>query len=264
MSFPVSSTPLPPRHFWRRCLAYLIDVLLVGMLVGGTLMVVSGVIYGQALPSDISKCHNVAETTEVLDAMKLGPDAKVTAASCPLSDLLHGERATIIAFAEVQEAGGWKTHLAFFTRDTSGLHPLDLFMRSIVPNLLTWLALPVAFAVLSANGRRSLGKKAMALIVKRVDDGFPSFGRALLREALKLLPAPLLTSIWVINAIQSGNSPFGAIEAVLDRDYGTLIRILEWALGLQALLIAWWLGPFLVWRGQTWYDRLAGTKVVRT
>jgi len=252
MSFPVSSTPLPPRHFWRRCLAYLIDILLVGLLVGGTLTVVSGVIYGQALPSDVSTCQNLAATAEVLDAMKLGPDAKVTAVSCPLSDLLHGERATIIAFAEVQAAGGWKTHLAFFTRDASGLHPLDLVMRSMVPNLITWLTIPLVFAVFSANGRRSLGKKAMGLIVTRVEDGFPSFRRALLREALKLLPAPLLTTIWMVMSIQSGNSLFGAIEAVLDKDYATLMRILAWALGLQALLIVWW------------YDRLAGTKVVRT
>jgi hypothetical protein len=30
------------------------------------------------------------------------------------------------------------------------------------------------------------------------------------------------------------------------------------------LVLIWWFGPFIVWRGQTFYDRIAGCFVVRS
>lgn len=56
--------------------------------------------------------------------------------------------------------------------------------------------------------------------------------------------------------------PFSVVRSFVAGDYQSLITVLEWALELEVPLLVWWLGPFIVWRGQTWHDRLAGTKVV--
>jgi hypothetical protein len=203
-------------------------------------------------------------TADIAHAMKLTPDDRVSVLSCQMHDLLHGDRETVLVTAiDSSAAQNQFPKFGFFTRDATGLHPANIIARSLIPEIIVWILIPVAFAVLSVNGRRTLGKKAVGLIVRRLDDRFQAFPQALGRECLKLLPATALNAVTVVLMIEA-DFPFGFLRSLLAGDYQPLITMLEWALGLEVPLLIWWLGPFVVWRGQTWYDRLAGTKVDRT
>ena len=49
---------------------------------------------------------------------------------------------------------------------------------------------------------------------------------------------------------------------VMDGNFGPMFLI-GFVLTMVTLLL-WWLGPFVLWKGQTFYDRLLGFKVIRS
>ncbi|MNL63443.1 hypothetical protein D3C87_1875810 [compost metagenome] len=57
----------------------------------------------------------------------------------------------------------------------------------------------------------------------------------------------------------------GFIDTVRAEHAGfvTLLLVFFWIqLALSVATLVWWIGPFIRWRGQTWYDRLVGCRVV--
>ena len=126
-------------------------------------------------------------------------------------------------------------------------------------------AILLLFVVFAADRWRSPGKSITGLRIMTVDGGQLGWQRAFLREALKL--SPLLTfggiTIWAALAppvILTDSE----VSLVAMRD-GFLVS--PQMLFLYAFCVGssvWWFGPFIVWRGRTWYDAFAGSKVVRT
>jgi uncharacterized RDD family membrane protein YckC len=128
------------------------------------------------------------------------------------------------------------------------------------------IAYVVIFAAFTARGRRTPGKASMALRVTTDAGGALNWPTAFKREALKFLPflVYFVAALWFTLSPPALLSDSETIIVAM-RDGGlftSTYAILFLAFGVGTAV--WWAGPFLVWRGRTWYDALAGTKVIRT
>jgi uncharacterized RDD family membrane protein YckC len=154
--------------------------------------------------------------------------------------------------------------------------PLDISGASTTSNILLQLFFLTLFGLatarITATGRRTPGKALMFLRILNVARTEPSFKQCLTREVWKFLPSFLLGIAVTVHAAQNlpGLSTLASgefadvIHAARDMqvpDFGTLLTVgvVAWLLGA-----VWWFGPFILWRGQTLYDRLAGCIVVRS
>jgi hypothetical protein len=86
------------------------------------------------------------------------------------------------------------------------------------------------------------------------------------REVLKLLPlvVAMLMHLWSwLFPPEMLTSSDAMIVAVRDGTLATS-REMIFSYGTAFLTLVWWFGPFLIWRGRTWYDMIAGAKVIKT
>lgn len=125
------------------------------------------------------------------------------------------------------------------------------------------LSLPLVlllFGAFNANGGRTLGKKLMSLRVSGRHGPRVPFRTALLREFLKLPFVPILFAFqlyrWVLDQLRPVD-----IAAFVDSVKSPGFVVV--ALGPVVFSLLWVLLPFVFWRGRTWYDKIAGTQVVR-
>lgn len=266
MTFADDRVALPPRHFWRRFLAYLIDGIVLNLLLMIPVMMVTSLFFGASLMSnfDPKTCVQRLARPEIAKLMNLAPTQSAISFECPVHDLFHGGQTSIIAM--VPPVPGKPLafpQVGFFIEDSTGLHRQGLGMAMIFPQILAGLGLPVMFAIFSAYGRQTLGKKLMGLVVRKRDDGYPLFPQTLKREFWKLVPVFLLDILFVVIAAIAEDWPFSMLRAIMAGDFLQLVPVVGIAVLLQLFALVWWLGPFLFWRGQAWHDRLAGTRVVR-
>ena len=96
--------------------------------------------------------------------------------------------------------------------------------------------------------RASLGKRTAGLVVSRQSGGRLSFGRALLRNAIKFVP-------WV-----AGHTV--AQQAAFAGDGGFAAWV--WGPAVLAVVVPLWWLVTLVAMGRTPYDRWVGARVVRS
>lgn len=144
-------------------------------------------------------------------------------------------------------------------------------MRSVLLAQILASALPLAamiglFIYFTAGGRRTPGKRLFALKVMTPYGISPGLHRAARREILKFAPLIFGSVAGVLMTVHAFLKPdfFGYLIAQSREMSATnlpLSIVLIIGCGMGQLL--WWLLPFLFWRGQTYYDRIASCIVVQ-
>ena len=256
-----------PRYFWRRGFAFLLDAL-VGQLVAALLFAlihaVSGISLGQSFVTYQTQCTaapaNHPQVARVDALWPLPPGAEPQNMVC--NHTVNGVASQTFVTRVIRKEG-----VTTYTKEVA--FPIDKDGKALPTEYaldLTPFMIVVFFVILSANGRRTPGKAAMSLRVKTVEGGVPGWDHAIRREVLKLLPLVLfgVLTLWMVIAPPAVLTDSEASIAGM-RD-GTLLTS-PWILilfGWSVIAAIWWFGPFIRWRGRTWYDAIAGTKLVRT
>jgi uncharacterized RDD family membrane protein YckC len=197
--------------------------------------------------------------------LDLKPDERAGFLECRSTALLR-QNSTIFIVTITKRDG--KPHLprvVTVTDNGSSLQKVDMMPgpASFLPLLAIGFTIPAAFAFFSANGRQTLGKKSMRLRVKRIDDQDPLLPQALAREYWKFLPNLVLGVAMAMIVLIYRDTLMDYVErAVTNVDFAMFFRLIIVIPLIQFSVLLWWLVPFIFWRGQTWHDMLAGTKVV--
>ncbi|WP_195909546.1 RDD family protein [Rhizobium tubonense] len=261
-----------PRYFWRRALAYVIDVTAIQI-------VFTVLFYALALatpwnigfsPFNSIACEQAA-TGPLVDKVEaqwpLKPGEKRLNQICRVSQFDGHPPNGYFTTSVVTTSGASTYTRSVSTQIDQNGNAIDATGAGQLSSLMPLLIIPLAFAFFTANGRRTLGKRIMSLRVATIDSHLPTLKGATFREVLKFLP--LIALVFVIVVFFLLQSPMVAnfdhmVAAMRD---GTAVPLgtAPWIYG--AILVAgftWWLLPLAVWRGQTFYDRFSGCKVLRT
>jgi uncharacterized RDD family membrane protein YckC len=260
-----------PRYFWRRAFAYIIDGISIEI-------VFTILLYALALatPWNIGFSFFNSVTCE---QPTTGPLVDKVEAQWPLKP---GER-RINQICRVNRPGGHSPE-GYFTTSVVTTSGTSTYARSVstqidqngnainatggaqLLSLLPLLLVPLALAFFTANGRRTLGKRIMSLRVATVDGRPPTLAEATYREMLKFLPVIVVALIIVVDFLLQ--SPVVAdfdhmIAAMRDGAASPLGMSLSIYSFIFVAGLVWWLFPLILWRGQTFYDRLSGCKVLK-
>jgi uncharacterized RDD family membrane protein YckC len=278
MSAEPQFSRLPPRHFWRRVVAYLIDVIIIEIALVLLFFVVSTVTpWNLSVPLFQNRqCSPTAsgplvEKIEAQWPMKPG-ETRVNRL-CHISWL--GSEGYDLFLSSVSSHDGAMTYTRSFSAavDKSG-NPVDPGTAvNTLMSVVVLLIMPLALAYGSANGRRTPGKRLLSLHVATVDGGPPGLSTELKREVLKFLPIlilALLNIIWFF-AVKSVQPDFDhiieqTIRQVRDGNVVTTVGLTASGALTAIVLIfglIWWIYPLIVWRGQTLYDRFSDCKVMK-
>jgi uncharacterized RDD family membrane protein YckC len=261
---------LPKRHFFRRGAAFVLDVIVASVLAGLLLLplsIVAGVDLGASSAATKAVCAAAPPGLPALrDVEAAFPlrEGEVRAASLCVISILGLSDQTYLSVNHVSGSGSdGLTYGVMNSRAlTVGVDDRgEAFTTAPIPSL----AIPLSIFILAffiAGGKRGPGKWLMSLRVK-TDDGLPlDYRRALKREGMKLLPA-LGVFVWqTIVFLQfwtAGTSDAEAVAAWTEPGLSTIVS----GILFQVFTIVWFFGPFVVWRGKTFHDRLAGTTLMR-
>ncbi|WP_426236075.1 RDD family protein [Pararhizobium sp. DWP1-1-3] len=274
-------TTRPPRLFWRRAVAFIVDIAVfysILMVLALPLQAVTGwnlgFYLGQSTTCEVM--GNSPLIREVETGWPLADGETRTNQICLNSSIGMRQRFFISTVTKTADANGASRFVSIGIDPDGNAIPLDISGTSTATNILLqlfFLALFVlAAARITATGRRTPGKALMFLRILNVARTVPSFRQCLTREIWKFLPSCLLGIAVTIHAAQNlpGLSTLASgefsdvIRAARDMqtpDFGTLfaVGVAAWLLGAL-----WWFGPFILWQGQTIYDRLAGCIVLRS
>jgi len=256
-----------PRYFWRRGFAFLLDALvaqLIAALLFALIHAVSGISLGQAFITYQTDCaaapDDHPQMTRLRALWPLPGGARRESLIC--DHTVNGVESKTFITRVIRTEG-----MTTYTKEVA--YPIDKDGNALPTRYeldLTSFAIMVFFILLAAKGRRTPGKAALSLRIKTLEGGSPGWGHAIRREVLKLLPLASfgLLTLWMAVAPPAALSDSEA-SIIAMRD-GTLLTS-PWMLilfGWSVISAIWWFAPFVFWRGRTWYDALAGTKLVRT
>lgn len=256
-----------PRHFWRRGFAFLLDALiaqLVAALLFAAIHALTGISLGATFTTSQSQCAAAPpDHPQVMRVDTLWPlPAGAQRENFVCDRAVSGERSRIFVTRVI-----WKEGITTYRREVA--YPIDKDGKALPIEYeldLTPFAIVLFFVVLSAQGRRTPGKAVLSLRVTTEQGGVPGWGHAIRREVLKLLPLVLFgaLTLWTALAPPAALTDSGA--SIVGMRDGTFFTS-PWMLivfGFCAVSFVWWFGPFIVWRGRTWYDALAGTRLIRS
>lgn len=278
MSAAPQFSSLPPRHFWRRVVAYLIDVIIIEIA-----LVILFFALSMVTPWNLSipffqnrQCSPTASgpLVEKVEAQwSLKPGETRANELCHISWL--GSQGYDLFISSVSSHDGAMTYTRSFSAavDKSG-NPVDPGTAvNTLMSVVVLLIMPLALAYGSANGRRMPGKRLLSLHVATVDGGPPGFSTELKRELLKFLPIIILALFNIIGflAVKSVQPDFDQLiqQMIQQARDGNIVTAggLTVSVVLPAIVLIlgliWWLYPLIVWRGQTLYDRFSGCKVIK-
>ncbi|MEA3535812.1 RDD family protein [Rhizobium sp. CC-YZS058] len=268
----------PERHFFRRGLAFLIDGFVLNIaaqLILSVLTIITPLFFGgENLPPSSTNCppELLNELNKRMDqeAPLQGSEMPRTFA-CATNEPLDQPSAT--PSPQTQNGLGRAGESNSVQIDESGraspeaAQPNSIVVGSVFLLVLGTLAF-AALVILSANGRRTPGKRLMRLRILQLDGTPPGIRRNAKREILKFAPFIASTLYMLIMTA----------AIAWDGDYWFQLRMMQafWDAGptivppilLPAVVLfivghIWWLLPFLFWRGQTFYDRIAGCVLIK-
>lgn len=271
----------PPRLFWRRAVAFVADLAVfysILMLLALPLQAVTswnlGFYIGQSTTCEVTTDSPLIRDVEA--GWPLADGETRTNQICVNSSIGMQQRFFISTVTKSADATGASRFVSIGIDEDGKAIPLDISGASTAANILLqlfFLALFVlATAKMTATGRRTPGKAILFLRIVSAGEAIPSFRQCLTREFWKFLPSCLLGIAVTVHAAQNlpGLSALASgefadvVRAARDMqapDFSSLLTVglIAWLLGAL-----WWFGPFILWRGQTIYDRIAGCFVLRS
>jgi uncharacterized RDD family membrane protein YckC len=259
-----SQRTLQPRLFWRRAIAYLIDMAIFEIVLGAVMLIVP-LNFGIPLFQS-TQCEEVTSgllVEKVEREWPLNPGETRANEICLIRDFLGPEspyfRTTVVTDNADGGSVSWRSLSVALDQNGDPAEGISGLIGPVVGVFFVSLA----FSFLSANGRRTLGKKVLAIRVVTVEGTPPHFRRALKRELLKFSPWIALVGFDSIVAASSPQDLDAMIRSVRDGDATTTIQIVVGVV-LSVLTLVWWVLPLIRWRGQMIYDQLSGCAVRRT
>lgn len=255
-----------PRYFWRRAFAFLLDLLVAQLVVAllfAAIDAAAGTLLGDSSLVSASECSPASPShPQVVRIDGMWPLPAGWRRENTICHYGVGEDESWTFTTRLM----WKEGTANYSQEVS--YDIDKNGKAL-PNEYALdfklFAIVLLFIVFAANGWRSPGKAAMGLRIKTAEGATPGWGHAVLRETFKLLPLVVfgVFAAWVALAAPAFLTDSEAMLVSM-RDSGVMTS--SWMLllfGWYGGTILWWLAPFAIWRGRTWHDALAGTKLVR-
>lgn len=260
--------PVEPRYFWRRAIAFVVDMIIAIFLAGllflaiynatGVNLGVSGLVFSRnCVPAPAN--HPQVSRIEKMWSLQSGEVrsnalCRTTAWGGPSIDSF------LTQVARKDGAVTYTRHVTYLV-DADG----NEIAYKIGPDF-SLLPVLLYFVLFTASGRRTPGKAVFSLRAITAEEERLDLSAAIKREGLKLLPfiVTMFLQLWFwLSPPAMLTSSDAMIVAVRD---GTLVTSNEmiFTFGTGFLTLVWWFGPFLFWRGRTWYDMIAGTKVIKT
>ncbi len=247
------------RHFLRRLIAAVIDIILLSQLVfymvapfadGGHVRL-SGGIYQSVY------CQTVPLTPE---SQSFFEDKGVSAQNGSLCKAYQNgifAGSTLLVSSHTNDQGDIADDAVTINvaLDAAGQQVSPVFPVAYLQPVLVYLLLVLLTFLLKGQ---TIGKKITKIRVVTVNGAAPNLLQAGLRETLKFAPAILLFLIGVF-------APAYSLEqAVPLLQKGENIALVLGFLGAATFIyILWWVAPMLWWNGAMPYDRLGKTKLVR-
>lgn len=260
------------RFFWRRFGAFLIDWIAVTLVIWLLGNLVAFTVLGQENFSLSSSTYcEVATTGPLVEQIEklpsLPPDETRSSSYCDAQS--YGFQARYLLTSVTKTSGNNTTFWSTFTFVDKDGNRVDAPNYQYVPiiNFLCFLLTLSVFAWLISNRYNTPGKKLLGIAVVTLTNEVPNFRSAFAREIAKhilLLATAIFEFVAPMLAFlgPTFDEYIQGTPIVLDSSFRTEIFI---ASALPAAILAvWWLGPFVFWKGQTYYDRFLGCKVLRT
>ncbi len=250
---------MEPRHFIRRAIAAIIDIIFLSQLAfylvvpfaNGDSVRLSGGIYQSVT------CRTVPIEAE---ANSYFAERGVTADSGSLCVTYQNgfyAGSNILVSSETNDEGNIASNATTISvpidrqgQEVSPVFPVAYFQPILV------FAMFVLLTFIWQG--QTFGKKLTQVQVITVNGEFPGFAQVLKRETLKFAPAIVLFLIGVI-------APEYSLEqAVPLLQRGENITLVLGFLGISTFIyILWWVAPLIWWNGAMPYDRLSKTLVER-
>jgi uncharacterized RDD family membrane protein YckC len=263
---------LPKRYVLRRGAAFLLDILIASVLAGFALLplsILAGADLGASSTATKAVC---AQSPADLPALKsieavfplIEGEIRVSTL-CVVSILGLPDQTYLTVTNRSSEEGGAGGITHRFTSSRTMTVGVDTDGKATIAVAPPSFSIPVAILILAffvSGGKRSPGKWLMSLRVVTDEGGPLDYRRALMRESLKLLPALAVfawqAAVWIAAAVSAPAAP-GVIPEWTEPGFAMMaFGALFWLFG-----VVWFFGPFIVWRGKTFHDRLAGTTLLR-
>jgi len=260
--------PVEPRYFWRRAIAFVVDMLIASLLAAllflaiysatGVNLGVSGLAFSRHC---VQAPPNHPQVSRIEKAWSLQPGEVRSNLLCRTT--AWGGPSFDSFLTQVVRKDGAVT----YTRHVTYLVDADgkEIAYQISPDF-SLLPILLYFVVFTASGRRTPGKTVFSLRAVATGGERLSGSAVVEREGLKLLPlvVMLLLQLWSwISPPAMLTSSDAMIVAVREGTFATSKEMIV-TYGTALLTLVWWFGPFLLWRGRTWYDMIAGAKVIKT
>lgn len=270
----------PPRHFWRRAVAYVVDLLLfyivmciisipIQLLTGWNM----GITIGTVTSCDVAAPSALTQQVEAEWPLAAG-DIRSNQI-CTISGLFIPTQRYFITAVTTTENGATATRTASTFIDENGKAipmSLDSSFGPTLFHVVTMALLIFASAKFIAALGRTPAKAMMSLRVIGRTATTPALRNGLIRETMKNLPVfvsiattPFIapTALSGLPLPQSGEFT-DVIQAAREIDFAKFDSFSTFGFVGAIVTVIWWFGPFIVWRGQTFYDRIAGCFVVRS
>lgn len=251
---------MEPRHFLRRLIAAVIDIILLSQLVfyitvpfaDGNSVRLSGGIYQSV------SCRTVPLAPESQDYFaERGVEAE-SGSLCNAYQNGFFAGSTLLVSSHTNAEGGIADDATTISvalddaqQEVTPVYPLAYLQPALV--LLLLIITTYLF-----HGQ-SFGKKVTLVQVIKFDGDYPSFAQVAQREILKFSPAIALFFIGVF-------APAYSLEQVVPLlQKGEDIALVLGFLGVATFIyILWWVAPLIWWNGAMPYDKLSKTLVERS
>jgi len=256
---------LDPRYFWRRGLAYFIDMLLLAMVMTVLTIFVFALAPQKVIgPSFIHRtiCEPVELRSEqqIREAFGTNDGELASQLRCTtFQNMIYP--VTTLTYGIVNETASNTTiarNITFFIdEDGAMIEVIDL-------SFVEWFLIPTLIAMWVAWRGTTPGKAVVDLRVRGQNEDTPSLSRLLTREYTRFAPFVFLAAygLYQILTAQQQTEREMARAAM---ELGAVFPIGLFAFSITVFLVflVWMFGSFVIWRGRTWWDALAGTKVIR-